>query len=101
MWKKMVLAGFALVIAVGLATPPKAEAQVIGVQIGVPVVTFQSGYHDGYYYDNGYRYQRDARGFRHYDHSYGGHDWRNDRDHRDGNHHDEHHPDGDHRDWKR
>lgn len=103
MLKKMVLSVFGLVIAVGLSSPPKAQAQVaVGVQIGAPVVMFQSGYHDGYYYDNGYRYQRDAQGYRHYDHAYGGHsDWSHDRAHRDGNHHDEHHPDGDHRDWKR
>lgn len=104
MLKKMVLAVFALIIVVGLALPPKAEAEVaVGIQIGgAPIVAFQSGYHDGYYYDNGYRYQRDSRGYRHYDRAYGGHrDWKNDRAHRDGNYHDAHHPDGDHRDWKR
>jgi hypothetical protein len=99
MLKKMVLAVFGLIIAVGLMSPPKAGAQVVGIQIGVPVVAFTSGYHEGYYYDGGYRYQRDARGYRHYDHSYGHNNW--DRAHRDGNHHDEHHPDGDHRDWRR
>jgi hypothetical protein len=103
MLKKMVFAVFGLLIVVGLASPPKADAQVaFGVQIGAPAVVFQSGYHEGYYYDNGYRYQRDARGNRHYDHSYGGHnDWKTDRAHQDGNHHDKNHPDGDHRDWKK
>ena len=101
MLKKMVFAAFGLVIVVGLALPPKAEAEV-EIQIGAPVVAFQSGYHEHYYYENGYRYQRDSRGYRHYAHAYGGHnDWKTDRAHRDGNHHDEHHPDGDHRDWKR
>jgi hypothetical protein len=103
MLKKMLIAAFGLVIAIGLMSPPKAEAQVrLGVQIGAPVVVFTSGYHDGYYYEDGYRYQRDSRGYRHYDHAYGEHrDWRHDRAHRDGNHHDEHHPEGDHRDWRR
>jgi hypothetical protein len=103
MFKKLALAVFALLIAVGLALPPKATAQfAVGVQVGGPAVVFTSGYHEGYYYDNGYRYQRDSRGYRHYDHAYGGHtDWRHDRAHRDGNHHDQHHPDGDHRDWHR
>jgi hypothetical protein len=102
MLKKLMFAGFGLAIAVSMASsPPKAEAQLhVGVQIGAPVVVYQSGYHEGYYYENGYRYQRDDRGFRHYDRSYGGHsDWRHDRAHRDGNHHDRNHPDGDHRDW--
>jgi len=103
MFKKIAIAAFGLVIAIGLASPPKAEAQVaVGVQLGGPVIAFQSGYHDGYYYENGYRYQRDSRGYRHYDHAFGEHhDWKHDRAHRDGNHHDEHHPDGDHRDWHR
>jgi hypothetical protein len=105
MLKKLVFAVFGLLIFVGLASPPKADAQVgIGVQIGTPAVVYQSGYHEGYYYDNGYRYQRDSRGNRHYDRAYGGrqdHDWNNDRAHRDGNHHDKNHPDGDHRDWKK
>jgi hypothetical protein len=103
MLKKVGIAVFGLVIAVGLASPPKAEAEVgIGIQIGAPVVMYTSGYHEGYYYENGYRYQRDARGYRHYDRAFGGHsDWKHDRAHRDGNHHDEHHPDGDHRDWQR
>jgi ABC-type nitrate/sulfonate/bicarbonate transport system substrate-binding protein len=58
MLKKLVLAAFGLVIAVGLAMPPKAEAQVaVGVQVGVPVIAFTSGYHEGYYYEDGYRYQ--------------------------------------------
>ena len=104
MLKKMVFALSGLVIAAGLMLPPNVEAQVaVGVQVGgVPAVAFTSGYHDGYYYDNGYRYQRDSRRYRHYDHAFGGHtDWKTDRAHRDGNHHDEHHPDGDHRDWKK
>jgi hypothetical protein len=103
MFKKIAVAVFGLVIAVGLATPPLAEAQVrVGVQVGAPAVVFTSGYHEGYYYENGYRYQRDASGNRHYDHAYGGHtNWKTDRAHRDGNHHDENHPDGDHRDWKK
>ena len=103
MFKKIAFAAFGLILTLGLATPPKAEAQVaVGVQLGGPAVVFTSGYHDGYYYEDGYRYQRDSRGYRHYDHSYGGHhDWNNDRAHRDGNHHDNHHPDGDHRDYKR
>ena len=74
MLKKLVFAVFGLLIFVGLASPPKADAQVaFGVQIGAPAVVFQSGYHEGYYYENGYRYQRDSRGYRHYDHAYGGH----------------------------
>jgi hypothetical protein len=81
MLKKLLFAVFGLAIAVGLSFPPKAEAQVaVGIQVGVPVVAFTSGYHEGYYYENGYRYQRDARGYRHYDHAYGGHrDWAHDR----------------------
>jgi len=103
MFKKIAFAVFGLVMAFALASPPKAEAQVsVGVHLGGPAVVFTSGYHEGYYYEDGYRYQRDSRGYRHYDRSYGGHNnWNNDRAHRDGNHHDKHHPDGDHRDWKR
>ncbi len=103
MWKKLLFAVCGLAIAAGLSSPPEAKAQVqVGVHIGAPVVMFTSGYHDGYYYEDGYRYQRDQRGYRHYDHAYGGHNnWKHDRAHRDGNHHDEHHPDGDHRDWRR
>ena len=103
MLKRTVLALLGFVIAIGLASLPKTEAQVaVGVQVGAPAVVFTSGYHEGYYYDGNYRYQRDSRGYRHYDHAYGEHrDWAHDRAHRDGNHHDEHHPDGDHRDWKR
>jgi len=105
MLKKLVFAVFGLLIFVGLASPPKADAQVaFGVQIGAPTVVYQSGYHEGYYYENGFRYQRDDRGYRHYDRAYGGHhdhDWNNDHAHRDGNHHDKNHPDGDHRDWKK
>ncbi len=103
MIKKIAFAVFGLVLTFALASPPKAEAQIsVGVQLGGPAVVFTSGYHDGYYYEDGYRYQRDARGYRHYDHNYGGHhDWNNDRAHRDGNHHDNHHPDGDHRDYRR
>lgn len=101
MLKKMTFAVVGLSIAIGLALPPETEARV-DIQIGVPIVEFQSGYHDGYYYEDGYRYQRDSRGYRHYDHAYGGHrNWKSDRNHRDGNHHDEHHPDGDHRDYRR
>jgi hypothetical protein len=104
MFKKVVFALCGLGFAIALALPPAAEAQVaVGVQIGHPVVhdtvMYQSGYHEGYYYDNGYRYQRDDRGYRHYDHAFGSHDWKHDRAHRDGNHHDKNHPDGDHRDW--
>jgi hypothetical protein len=63
MLKKMVFAVFGLVLAIGLASAPKAEAQVaVGVQVGAPAVVFTSGYHEGYYYENGYRYQRDSRG---------------------------------------
>jgi hypothetical protein len=104
MFKKIAFAAFGLVLVFALSSPPKAAAQVhVGVQIGAPVVMFTSGYHEGYYYQDGYRYQRDTRGYRHYDHAYGGHsanEWRHDNAHKNGNHHDEHHPDGDHRDWK-
>lgn len=102
MLKNILLVVGSLAIAAGLLAPPAAQAQVrVGVQIGAPVVVFTSGYHEGYYYENGYRYQRDHRGYRHYDRGYGGHnDWKHDRAHRDGNHHDRNHPDGDHRDWK-
>ena len=73
MLKKVGIAVFGLVIAVGLASPPKADAEVgIGLQIGAPEAGYTSGYHEGYYYENGYRYQRDARGYRHYDHAFGG-----------------------------
>ncbi len=102
MFKKMVFALCGLGFILALATPPAADAQVsFGVQVGQPqaTVVYQSGYHEGYYYDHGYRYQRDHRGYRHYDHAYGSHNWRHDRAHRDGNHHDRNHPDGDHRDW--
>jgi hypothetical protein len=66
----MVFALFGLVFTLALATPPKAEAQIhVGVQIGAPVAygavvvpVYQNGYHEGYYYDHGYRYQRDYRG---------------------------------------
>jgi hypothetical protein len=104
MFKKIVFALFGLVFAIALAAPPKADAQVnIGVRVGEPAVrgtvVYTSGYHEGYYYENNYRYQRDDRGNRHYDHAFGEHNWKHDRAHRDGNHHDQNHPDGDHRDW--
>ncbi|MDR3764049.1 MAG: hypothetical protein P4M01_08150 [Acidobacteriota bacterium] len=103
MKKTIAVAVFGLLIATGVALPSAAQAQIsVGVQMGGPAVVFTSGYHDGYYYEDGYRYQRDSRGYRHYDRAYGEHrDWKHDRAHRDGNHHDEHHPDGDHRDWRR
>ena len=95
MLKQLTLALFSLVVAAALIAPPKATAQVhLGVRIGAPIVVVQPdvyeyGYHDGYYYDHGYRYQSDYRGYRVYDRGYGGHrDWDRDRDHRDGDHHD-------------
>ena len=55
MIKKIAFAAFGLVLALALASPPKAEAQVaVGVQLGGPAVVFTSGYHDGYYYEDGY-----------------------------------------------
>ena len=103
MLKRLVFAFCSLAVVVGLALPPTAVAQVrIGVQLGAPAVAYQSGYHEGYYYQDGYRYQRDSRGYRHYDHAYTvNNNWKADRAHRDGNHHDENHPDGDHRDWRK
>ena len=102
MLKKVTLALFGLVLAVTLATPPKASAQIhFGVRIGSPepygtVIVqpapymeydeayygshnWNSGYHDGYYYSRGQRYRRDDRGYRHYDNRY--RDGRRDRDH--------------------
>jgi hypothetical protein len=97
MFKKATLALFGMVLAVSLIAPPKASAQIhVGIGIGSPVVVVQPayvaydepyfvshnwnyGYHDGYYYDHGTRYQRDNRGHRHYDNRY--RDGRHARDH--------------------
>jgi hypothetical protein len=85
MLKKAVLAVFGLVLGLTLVSPPQAAAQVhVGVAIGTPEVVVQpgyveydepyyvahawnSGYHDGYYYSHGTRYQRDEHGHRQYD----------------------------------
>ena len=104
MLKKAALAVFGLVLAVTVMSPPKAVAQIrVGIGIESPVVVVQpayvvydepyyvshnwdSGYHEGYYYDHGTRYQRDNRGHRHYDNRF--RDGRHERDHHDRGHHD-------------
>jgi hypothetical protein len=85
MLKKAALAVFGLILAMTFVAPTKATAQVhVGVAIGGPVVVqpapyvqydepyyvahnWNSGYHDGYYYGHGTRYQRDGHGHRQYD----------------------------------
>ncbi len=117
MLKKAALAVFGLVLTVTLMAPPKAAAQVhIGVSIGspAPVVVqpapyvvyeqpyivahyWDSGYHEGYYYEHGARYRLE-HGHRHYDDRYREGRAKYDREHHDhGNHRgwDQHH-DGDH-----
>jgi hypothetical protein len=113
MLKKAALAVFGLVLAVTVMAPPKAAAQVhIGVQIGAPVVVqpapvvvydepyfvahhWNSGYHDGYYYDHGTRYRMD-HGHRRYDDRY--RDGRREWEHHDHGHHDGGHDDHGHGD---
>jgi hypothetical protein len=115
MLKKAALALFGLVLAMTFMAPPKAVAQVhVGVGIGTPVVVqpapyveydepyfvahnWNSGYHDGYYYGHGTRYQRDEHGHRHYDNRFrdgrsarGHHDHDRDRDRDHDRGHDDH-----------
>lgn len=102
MLKKIALAGFGLVLALTMVSPPKAAAQIhVGIGIGVPVVVapapvvvydepyyvahnWNYGYHDGYYYGHGTRYQMDGHGHRQYDNRY--RDGRSARAHHDHGH---------------
>jgi hypothetical protein len=122
MLKKAALAVFGLVLAGTMVSPPRAAAQVhIGVAIGspeaygtvmvhpAPVVVqpapyvvydepyvvahyWDSGYHEGYYYDRGTRY-RDDHGHRHYDNGYRDGRYRYEHDHHDHEHHEHAHYD--------
>ncbi len=89
MLKKTALAFSGLVLAGTFMAAPKAVAQIhVGVAIGEPVVVvapapvvvydepyyaahdWDSGYHDGYYYGGGTRYQKDTHGNKQYDNKF-------------------------------
>jgi hypothetical protein len=110
MLQKAALAVFGLVLAFTLMTPSNAVAQVqVGVGIGTPGVVVEpapvvvydepyyvahdwdSGYHDGYYYGHGTRYQKDEHGHKQYDNKF--RDGRAARGHHDNDHHDNDHHD--------